>query len=127
AHPSSHTPSLHDALPIFQPGSSIMPGKINPVIEESITMVCAQVIGNDSAITVAAQSGNFELNVMLPVVAHNLLQSITIMGNAVRNLAERSVARLSANKERIAEMIGRNPVLVTALNPIIGYDEGSKI
>ena len=114
-------------LEALQPGSSIMPGKINPVIEESITMVCAQVIGNDSAITVAAQSGNFELNVMLPVVAHNLLQSITIMGNAVRNLAERSVARLSANKERIAEMIGRNPVLVTALNPIIGYDEGSKI
>src|SRR5699024_3644288 len=114
-------------LEALQPGSSIMPGKINPVIEESITMVCAQVICNDSTITVAAQSGNFELNVMLPVVAHNLLQSITIMGNAVRNLAERSVARLSANKERIAEMVGRNPVLVTALNPIIGYDEGSKI
>lgn len=114
-------------LEALQPGSSIMPGKINPVIEESITMVCAQIIGNDSAITVAAQSGNFELNVMLPVVAHNLLESITILGSAVRNLADRSVSRLTVNKERIADMVGRNPVLVTALNPIIGYDMGSKI
>lgn len=114
-------------LEALQPGSSIMPGKINPVIEESITMVCAQVIGNDSAITVAAQAGNFELNVMLPVVAHNLLQSIDILGNAARNLAEKSVSRLSVNKEKVAEMVGRNPVLVTALNPIIGYDKGSKI
>lgn len=115
------------SLEALQPGSSIMPGKINPVIEESITMVCAQVIGNDSAITVAAQSGNFELNVMLPVVAHNLLQSIDILGNAVQNLADQSVSRLSVNKEKIAEMVERNPVLVTALNPIIGYDLGSKI
>ena len=114
-------------LEALQPGSSIMPGKINPVIEESITMVCAQVIGNDSAITVAGQSGNFELNVMLPVVAHNLLESIDILANAVRNLADRSVSRLSVNKERIADMVERNPVLVTALNPIIGYDKGSKI
>ncbi|MCW9707689.1 class II fumarate hydratase [Fodinibius salsisoli] len=114
-------------LEALQPGSSIMPGKINPVIEESITMVCAQVIGNDSAITVAAQSGNFELNVMLPVVAHNLLESITILGNAIRNLADRSVSRLTVNKERVADMVERNPVLVTALNPIIGYDLGSKI
>src|SRR5699024_1272815 len=112
-------------LEAVQPGSSIMPGKINPVIEESITMVCAQVIGNDSAITVAAQAGNFELNVMLPVVAHNLLESINIMGNAVTNLADRSVSRLSANEEQIAEMVSKNPVLVTALNPIIGYDQGS--
>ncbi|WP_445666428.1 class II fumarate hydratase [Fodinibius sp. AD559] len=111
----------------LQPGSSIMPGKINPVIEESITMVCAQVIGNDSAITVAGQSGNFELNVMLPVVAHNLLESINILGNAVRNLADRSVSRLSVNKERVADMVGRNPVLVTALNPLIGYDKAAKI
>src|SRR5699024_11322240 len=105
----------------IHPVSAIILGKKNPVIEKYITMVCAQVIGNDSAITVAAQSGNFELNVMLPVVAHILLQSITIMGNAVRNLAERSVARLSANKERIAEMIGRNPGLGKALHTIIGY------
>ncbi len=114
-------------LEALQPGSSIMPGKINPVIEESITMVCAQVIGNDSAITVAGQSGNFELNVMLPVVAHNLLESINILGNAVRNLADRSVSRLDVNKERVADMVGRNPVLVTALNPLIGYDKAAKI
>jgi fumarate hydratase class II len=114
-------------LEALQPGSSIMPGKINPVIEESITMVCAQAIGNDSAITVAGQSGNFELNVMLPVVAHNLLESINILGNAVRNLADRSVSRLSVNKERVADMVGRNPVLVTALNPLIGYDKAAKI
>ncbi|MDZ7682324.1 MAG: lyase family protein [Fodinibius sp.] len=107
----------------LQPGSSIMPGKINPVIEESVTMVCAQVIGNDSAITVAGQSGNFELNVMLPVVAHNLLVSIEILGNAARNFAEKSVSRLDVNKERVADMVGRNPVLVTALNPLIGYDQ----
>ena len=115
------------SLEALQPGSSIMPGKINPVIEESVTMVCAQVIGNDSAITVAGQSGNFELNVMLPVVAHNLLESIHILGNAADNFAERSVSRLTVNRERVAEMVGRNPVLVTALNPIIGYDKAAEI
>ncbi|HKL19725.1 MAG TPA: lyase family protein, partial [Halalkalibaculum sp.] len=114
-------------LKALQPGSSIMPGKVNPVIEESLTMVCAQVIGNDSTITVAGQSGNFELNVMLPVVAHNLLESIDILANAARNLADRSVKLLSANKERIEDMVGRNPVLVTALNPLIGYDQAAKI
>lgn len=114
-------------LAALQPGSSIMPGKVNPVIEESLTMVCAQVIGNDAAITVAGQSGNFELNVMLPVVAHNLLESIDILANSARNLADRSVKLLSANKERIADMVGRNPVLVTALNPLIGYDQAAKI
>jgi fumarate hydratase class II len=114
-------------LAALQPGSSIMPGKVNPVIEESLTMVSAQVIGNDSVITVAGQAGNFELNVMLPVVAHNLLESICILANAVRNQADRSVAKIEVNKERIAEMVERNPVLVTALNPIIGYDLGSKI
>lgn len=114
-------------LAALQPGSSIMPGKVNPVIEESLTMVCAQVIGNDSAITVAGQSGNFELNVMLPVVAHNLLESIDILANAVRNLADRSIKLLSVNKERIADMVGRNPVLITALNPLIGYDQAAKI
>ncbi len=114
-------------LQAIQPGSSIMTGKINPVVEESLTLVSAQVIGNDAAITIAAQAGNFELNVMQPVVAHNLLQSIKILANAVRNEADRSVANLSVNKERIAEMVGRNPVLVTALNPKIGYDKGSKI
>jgi fumarate hydratase class II len=114
-------------LKALQPGSSIMPGKVNPVIEESLTMVCAQVIGNDATITIGGQSGNFELNVMLPVVAHNLLQSIDILANAARNFAVRSVSGISAKRERIEEMVGRNPVLVTALNPIIGYDKAAKI
>ncbi|PWN06172.1 class II fumarate hydratase [Rhodohalobacter mucosus] len=114
-------------LQALQPGSSIMPGKVNPVIEESLTMACAQVIGNDTTITVAGQSGNFELNVMLPVVAHNLLQSIEILANAARNFAERSVKGLSVREERIQEMVGKNPILVTALNPLIGYDKAAKI
>ena len=114
-------------LKALQPGSSIMPGKVNPVIEESLTMVCAQVIGNDATITIGGQSGNFELNVMLPVVAHNLLQSIDILANAARNFAVRSVSGITVKRERIEEMVGRNPVLVTALNPIIGYDKAAKI
>ncbi|MCP9292216.1 class II fumarate hydratase [Gracilimonas sediminicola] len=114
-------------LAALQPGSSIMPGKVNPVIEESLTMVCAQVIGNDATVTVGGQAGNFELNVMLPVVAHNLLQSIEILANAARNLADRSVSKLSVRKENIASMVEKNPILVTALNPIIGYDKAAKI
>lgn len=114
-------------LAALQPGSSIMPGKVNPVIEESVNMVAAQVIGNDAAITVGGLNGNFELNVMLPVVAHNLLQSINILGNAARNLADRSVSKLIVRKDVIAEKVGKNPILVTALNPIIGYDLAAKI
>ncbi|TVR32798.1 MAG: class II fumarate hydratase [Balneolaceae bacterium] len=114
-------------LQALQPGSSIMPGKVNPVIEESLTMVCAQVIGNDAAITIGGQSGNFELNVMLPVVAHNLLQSIEILANSARNFADRSVSGLQARKEVIQQMVGKNPILVTALNPLIGYDLAAKI
>jgi len=114
-------------LAALQPGSSIMPGKVNPVIEESLTMVCAQVIGNDATITIGGQAGNFELNVMLPVVAHNLLESIQLLANASRNLADRSVSRLNVRKENIASMVEKNPILVTALNPIIGYDKAAKI
>ncbi len=114
-------------LEALQPGSSIMPGKVNPVIEESLTMVCAQVIGNDSTITIAGQSGNFELNVMLPVVAHNLLQSIKILGNAARNEADRSVKNFTVREDVIRQMVGKNPILVTALNPLIGYDKAAKI
>ncbi|MEX0610457.1 MAG: class II fumarate hydratase [Balneolaceae bacterium] len=114
-------------LAALQPGSSIMPGKVNPVIEESLTMVCAQVIGNDTAVTIGGQAGNFELNVMLPVVAHNLLQSIHILANAARNLADRSVSKITVRTKEIADMVGRNPILVTALNPIIGYDLAAKI
>ena len=90
-------------------------------------MVCAQVIGNDATITVAGLNGNFELNVMLPVVAHNLLQSINILANAARNLADRSVSKLTVREDVINNKVGRNPILVTALNPIIGYDLAAKI
>lgn len=110
-----------------QPGSSIMPGKVNPVMEESLTMVAAQVIGNDAAITVGGQSGNFELNVMLPLVAHNLLESIKILGNAAKNFADRSVKGFKVKEEHIKKMVGKNPILVTALNPLIGYDKAAKI
>jgi fumarate hydratase, class II len=114
-------------LQALQPGSSIMPGKVNPVIEESLTMACAQIIGNDATITIGGQAGNFELNVMLPVVAHNLLQSVEILANSARNFADRSVKGLIARKEVINQMVGKNPILVTALNPLIGYDLAAKI
>ncbi len=114
-------------LKALQPGSSIMPGKVNPVIEESLLMVCAQVIGNDAAITIAGQSSNFELNVMLPVAAHNLLQSVEILANASRNFADRSVSGLAVRRDKIQEMVGKNPILVTSLNPLIGYDKAAQI
>jgi len=115
------------ALPALQPGSSIMPGKVNPVICESVMMVCAQVMGNDVAVALGNQHGNFQLNVMLPLIAHNLLQSITILGNAARVLADKAVAGFTVNRERIAEAVGKNPILVTALNPVIGYDRAAQI
>jgi fumarate hydratase class II len=112
-------------LPALQPGSSIMPGKVNPVIPEAMTMVCAQVIGNDATITIAGQSGNFQLNVMLPVIALNLLQSIGILANAIRLLADKAIAGFKVREDRIKEALERNPILVTALNPVIGYDKGA--
>ena len=114
-------------LAALQPGSSIMPGKVNPVIEESVSMVCAQVMGNDLTVSLAGQLGNFELNVMLPVVAHNLLESIELLANAANNLADESVSKLTIREDIISEKIGKNPVLITALNPIIGYDLAAKI
>jgi fumarate hydratase class II len=114
-------------LPALQPGSSIMPGKINPVIPEATMMVCAQVIGNDAAITVGAQMGNFELNVMLPVIAHNLLESIELLASASTVLADKAIAGFTVNRERIAELVEKNPIMVTALNPVIGYEQGAKI
>lgn len=114
-------------LAALQPGSSIMPGKVNPVIEESVSMVCAQVIGNDSTITIAGQSGNFELNVMLPIVGYNLNQSISLLASASRNFAERSVIRLDVKTDNIKDKIDKNPILVTALNPLIGYDLAAQI
>ncbi|GAC1457565.1 MAG: class II fumarate hydratase FumC [Steroidobacteraceae bacterium] len=115
------------ALPALQPGSSIMPGKVNPVIPEATTMVAAQVIGNDTTITVAGQSGNFQLNVMLPVIAHNLLQSIHLLANAARALGDSAIAGFKVNTARLAEALERNPILVTALNPVIGYEQGAAI
>jgi len=115
------------SLPALQPGSSIMPGKVNPVMCEMMMMVCAQVTGNDAAITIANQQGNFELNVMLPVIAHNLLQSVTLLGNASRLLADNAIAGFTVNRERIASLVDKNPILVTALNPVIGYDKAAQI
>ncbi len=115
------------SLPALQPGSSIMPGKVNPVMCEMMMMVAAQVTGNDAAITIANQQGNFELNVMLPVIAHNLLQSITLLGNAARLLADKAIAGFTVNRERIAELLDKNPILVTALNPVIGYDKAAQV
>jgi fumarate hydratase class II len=115
------------ALPALQPGSSIMPGKVNPVIPEAATMVAAQVIGNDVAITIAGQSGNFQLNVMLPVIAYNLLESIGLLANVSRALADRAIAGFTVNRARVAEALERNPILVTALNPVIGYEKGAAI
>lgn len=114
-------------LPALQPGSSIMPGKINPVICEATMMVCAQVIGNDATVTVGAQMGNFELNVMLPVIAHNLLQSVEILASASNVLADKAVAGFTVNAEHLADLVDKNPIMVTALNPIIGYELGAKI
>ncbi len=115
------------SLPALQPGSSIMPGKVNPVMCEVMMMAAAQVTGNDVAITIANQQGNFELNIMLPVIAHNLLQSITILANASRLLADHAIAGFVVNRERIAGLVERNPILVTALNPVIGYDKAAQI
>ena len=115
------------ALPALQPGSSIMPGKVNPVIPEAMTMVCAQVMGNDLTISIGGNAGNFQLNVMMPVIAYNLLQSITLLANGSRTLADLAIAGFTVNEQRIAGLVGRNPILVTALNPVIGYELGAKI
>lgn len=114
-------------LPALQPGSSIMPGKVNPVIPEAVAMVSAQVIGNDTTITVAGQSGNFQLNVMLPVIGYNLLQSIELSANACRILADKAIKGFTVNEERLQAQVARNPILVTALNPVIGYEKGAAI
>ena len=113
-------------LPALQPGSSIMPGKINPVIPEAMTMACAQVFGNDQVVTIAGQSGTFELNVMLPVLARNLLESITLLANASRVLADLAIAGLVANRDKMLYLVDKNPILVTALNPVIGYDKAAQ-
>jgi fumarate hydratase class II len=115
------------ALPALQPGSSIMPGKVNPVVPEAVAMIAAHVMGNDAAIAIAGQSGNFQLNVMLPLVAYNLLQSIELLANGARVLAESAIAGFTVNEARINAALERNPILITALNPIIGYEQGARI
>jgi fumarate hydratase class II len=112
-------------LPALQPGSSIMPGKVNPVIPEAAAMVAAQVIGNDATIAIGGLSGNFQLNVMLPVIAYNLLQSIEILANVTVLLADKAIAGFKVNEEHIREALDKNPILVTALNPVIGYEKGA--
>jgi len=115
------------SLPSLQPGSSIMPGKINPVIPEATMMVCAQVMGNDATITFSNASGNFQLNVMLPIIAHNLLESITLLGNVSRVLADKAIAGFTVNADHMLELVDKNPIMVTVLNPIIGYEKGAAI
>jgi len=114
-------------LVALQPGSSIMPGKVNPVIPEATAMVAAQVIGNDATITIAGQSGSFQLNVMLPVVAYNILQSIELLSNASVVLADKAIADFGVREAHLQEALARNPILVTALNPIIGYAKAAEI
>lgn len=114
-------------LEALQPGSSIMPGKVNPVIPEATAMVSAQVIGNDSTITVAGQAGNFELNVMLPVIAYNVLQSIELLTNTSYALADKAIASFVVREDNLQRSLAKNPILVTALNPIIGYEKAAAI
>ena len=114
-------------LEALQPGSSIMPGKVNPVIPEAVSMACADVIGNDLTISIAVQNGNFQLNVMLPVIAYNLLKSINLLGNCMPLLAKKCVKSFKVNKKSVQENLNKNPILVTALNPIIGYKKAAEI
>ncbi len=114
-------------LPALQPGSSIMPGKVNPVIPEAVCMVAAQVIGNDTTITVAGQSGSFQLNVMLPVIVYNLLQSIELLANSAQLLAKKAIAGFTVRTDNLERAVALNPILVTALNPVIGYLKAAEI
>jgi fumarate hydratase class II len=115
------------SLPDLQPGSSIMPGKVNPVVPEAVLMVAAQVVGNDTAITVAGAAGNFELNVMLPVIARNILESVRLLANVSRLLADRTVDGITAHPERAREYAESSPSVVTPLNRYIGYEEAAKV
>jgi fumarate hydratase class II len=114
-------------LPDLQPGSSIMPGKVNPVVPEAVVMVAAQVVGNDATVAMAGAGGNFELNVMLPVIARNLLESIRLLANVARLLADRTVDGITANVERLREYAESSPSVVTPLNRYLGYEEAAKV
>jgi fumarate hydratase class II len=115
------------SLPSLQPGSSIMPGKVNPVIPEAVMMACARVMGHDSAIAIAGQSGNFQLNVMLPLIADTLLDSIALMANASQSMADQAIIDMQVNTKKLDEALQRNPILVTALNPVLGYEKGAAL
>lgn len=115
------------SLPDLQPGSSIMPGKVNPVIPEAVCMICAQVMGNDLTITMGGQAGNFQLNVMLPVIAYNILQNIRLLSNACMVLADKAIQGFTVNTQHIKAALDKNPILVTALNRVIGYEQGAAI
>jgi fumarate hydratase class II len=123
--PSTGLAEIH--LPDLQPGSSIMPGKVNPVLPEAMLQVCAQVIGNDTAITIAGASGNFELNVMLPVIARNLLESIRLLGRTSMLLADRCIAGITADRDRLRRYAESSPSVVTPLNKYVGYETAAKI
>lgn len=114
-------------LQALQPGSSIMPGKVNPVIPEAVCMAAAQVMGNDVSIGIAGQSGNFQLNVMLPLIAYNLLQSIELLSNSCNELADKTIAPFQVNRDNLNKALAQNPILVTALNPLIGYEKAAAI
>ena len=125
---SGPTSGLHEIrLPAIQPGSSIMPGKVNPVMCESMMMVCARVMGNHTTVTVAGSRGNFELNVMMPVLAHALLDSITLLANIAREFTDRCVVGIEVNEKRTRELLEKNPSIATALNPYIGYDAAAVV
>ncbi len=115
------------SLPALQPGSSIMPGKVNPVIPEAIIMAVGQVNGNDASITFCAQRGNFQLNTALPLIAFNLLQSLDILSNAAHTLSDKAIAGFTVNEDKIKQSLRKNPILVTALNPVIGYEKAAQI
>jgi len=125
---SGPTSGLHEVrLPAIQPGSSIMPGKVNPVMSEAMMMVAARVMGNHTTVTVAGSRGNFELNVMMPVLAHALLESVTLLTNIALAFTDRCVVGIEANEERARELLERNPSIATALNPYVGYDEAAVV
>lgn len=125
---SGPTSGIHEVkLPAVQPGSSIMPGKVNPVMAEAMMMVAARVMGNHTTVTVAGSRGNFELNVMMPVLAHALLESITLLGNIAREFTDRCILGIQPNEERARELLELNPSIATALNPYIGYDAAAEV
>ncbi len=115
------------SIPENEPGSSIMPGKVNPTQCEALTMLCAQVLGNDVAINIGGASGNFELNVFRPLIAHNFLQSVRLLGDGMKSFNDHCAIGIEPNRARIDELVQRSLMLVTALNPHIGYDKAAAI